>query len=472
MDATLNCLSLLVRNRQSISNKIITTILNFNPFKRAHDGLSGKEKILIKSMERTARLFLLNVYRKLVLGTIPRPVSDYLRNDQGPLAPRIRQHLDRMTALRLEMFEEGTRKRGPPEPTDGLDNVKRARLGAQVDDFSTIPPLPAGPVSIAQLFTLTREEALKSFDVTLIPLDPVVRITSSVFQNVNPSHLDAIINAVRSRYLDVSRQPPPPGPALIPVDPAYEDDEEYEPEYTPEPKEDEAQIMNRLDPSPADEAQPETNLTFKAFKLAQPPPMTFDDAEDMGKGAIQRVFSMMSNLEEPAKAQKAGLNRLAGSNFDREAWITMITRLATRANPELLDDEDVEEIDKAILLRAQEHSLGDGIRETLWKYVVEDFRHRIDVAISWLNEEWYNDRMQNQTAQQSEAANGTRPAAKLNYEKWTLKMLDAIVPYLDANDKVLVRFLGEIPEISQTLLDRVKNLARDPDRVSLAVKAI
>ena len=398
------------------------------------------------------------------------------RNDQGPFAARIRQHVDRLTALRLQFFEEGARIRVPPEPIEGRDNAKRARLGAQLDDQSQPPPLPPGPVSIAQLYTLTREEALKSFDVQLIALDPVVRITSSVFQRVDASSLDAAINIVRSRYLGISRQPAPAGPDLIPVDPAFDEDEDYEPEYVPEPEEDEAQIRNRLDPSPAEESQPETDLALKAFNLPQPPPVTFDEAEGMGKGAISRVFSMMSKLEEPAKAQKAGLNRLAGSSFDREAWVTMITRLATRANPDLPGHEDdVEAEDKAILLRAQEHSLGDGIRETLWKYVVEDFRHRIDIAISWLNEEWYNDRMRSQSQSAQESKNtddlaDTQP--KLHYEKWTLKLLDAIVPYLDANDKVLVRFLGEIPEVSQALLDRVKNLARDPDRVSLAVKAI
>lgn len=378
--------------------------------------------------------------------------------------------------MRQELFEEGAaRKRGPPEPTDGLDGVKRARLGAQVDGQPSIPPLPPGPVSLAQMFTLTREEALKTFDVNLIPLDLIVKITLSVYQRLNASQLESTLNAIRTRYLDMQRQPPPPAPDLIPVDLAYEDEEDmYEPEYVPEPAEDDEQVQNRLDPSPAEAAPPETSLALKAFKLAQPPPVTFDQAEDMGKGAISRVFSLMSNLEEPGKAQKAGLNRLAGSNFDREAWLTMITRLATRASPDLPNGEDVGDDDKAILLRAQEHSLGDGIRETLWKYVVEDFRHRIDIAIAWLNEEWYNDQMQKKAAGRAKATNSETAitAFKESYEKWTLKLLDAIVPYLDANDKVLVRFLGEIPDISQTVLDRVKNLARDPDRVSLAVKAI
>lgn len=47
-----------------------------------------------------------------------------------------------------------------------------------------------------------------------------------------------------------------------------------------------------------------------------------------------------------------------------------------------------------------------------------------------------------------------------------------MVPYLDAKDKVLIRFLSEIPAINADILERVKKLARDPERVGLAVNAI
>ena len=77
VDATLNCLSILVRTRQSVANKIITAILNFNPLKQAHAGMSLKEKLQIKSMERTTRAFLLNIYRKYVDPDAPMlPLQD------------------------------------------------------------------------------------------------------------------------------------------------------------------------------------------------------------------------------------------------------------------------------------------------------------------------------------------------------------------------------------------------------------
>lgn len=381
-----------------------------------------------------------------------------------------------MMSARLEAFEETHKKRGPPEPTDGLDNAKRARLAADLNDPSSAPPLPAGPVSIAQLFTLTRDESLRSFDVTSIPLDLVVKIAMSVFSRVDASHLDAVLNTLRSRYLDISRQPPVPGPPLIPVDAAFEDEEDdYEPEFEPqEPHEDDEQRGNYTPTPPAEEEKPEADLALKVFRLPAPPPITFDEAESLGNSAVSRVFGTMNYLDEPSKVSKAGLIRFAGSSFDREAWITVMTRLATRAPPNNVAADDIDDQDKAALVRAQEYSLGDGIRNTLWKYVVEDFRHRIDVAISWLNEEWYNDRVANLSkATETKPVNGESTSIlRANYEKWVLKLLDAIIPYLDANDKVLVRFLGEIPEVSQAVLERVKNMARDPDRVTLAVKAI
>jgi symplekin len=53
-----------------------------------------------------------------------------------------------------------------------------------------------------------------------------------------------------------------------------------------------------------------------------------------------------------------------------------------------------------------------------------------------------------------------------------LRVLDGIIPYLDAKDKLLIRFLSEIPEVNEKVLERVKGLARDPERVQLAVNSL
>ena len=98
----------------------------------------------------------------------------------------------------------------------------------------------------------------------------------------------------------------------------------------------------------------------------------------------------------------------------------------------------------------------------MFRYVLDDWRKRLDIAVSWLNEEWYNDKVSNEGD----------VAATPNYEKWALKVFDGILPYLDAKDKVLIRFLSEIPLVTESIIERTKRLARDPDRVLLAVSAI
>ena len=62
--ATLNCLSVLIRARQSITNKIVSAILSFNPLKDISSTLTPKAKVEIKAVERTMRALLTHVYRR------------------------------------------------------------------------------------------------------------------------------------------------------------------------------------------------------------------------------------------------------------------------------------------------------------------------------------------------------------------------------------------------------------------------
>ena len=379
---------------------------------------------------------------------------------------RIKTYIDRLERSRLEIFasESASRKRGLPiEPTDGLDAAKRRRLGADLPRQTEPPPLPPGPNSYAQLFTLTDDQALANFGVWQLPQDLVTKVTLAILAHIDAQPLDAAINHVRSRYLTLSKEANAARNAA-----AGDDEEDYEPDF--EPSEDREQILNKADALPAeDDAQEEVALG--PFIFPQPPPLTPEETDQIGKQSISRVFSMMNVLEEPsvAKRQKPGLNRLAGSNYDREAWVTLITRLATRASAGLDSSSDDSENTTAVIKKGiTSASLSDGIRETLWKFIIEDFRARISIAIAWLNEEWYNDRVQSQRSQEIES----QPPRPQHYEKWTLRILDGIVPYLDAKDKLLLRFLSEIPTLSPAVLDRVKGLAKDPERVDLAVKAI
>jgi len=235
-----------------------------------------------------------------------------------------------------------------------------------------------------------------------------------------------------------------------------EDDDDYEPDFTQ--AETEEQILNKLDSAPAEvEKVPAPDMALGHFTLPQPPPLTIVEASNIGQGTVARVFGVMQTLEEKVKKSKGGINRLAASSFDRDAWITIITRLATRTSAGLEGPAIKPESSDAQL------SLSNTIRESLYLYILEDFRKRIDIAVAWLCEEWYNDKIQLKVNED----------AISHYDKWVLKVLDGIVPYLDGNDRtVLIKFISEIPGLSPEVLERLKGLCRDPATVGIALQSL
>lgn len=115
------------------------------------------------------------------------------RNPENPVNGRIQQFLERMHRTRIEIFEESNRKRpAPSEPTDGLDQAKRQRIGVEVQSRALpVLALPPGPVSWRQLYTLNPEGSTVNFDVQNFK-DPeqLLRILVPVLQSVDGNKLD------------------------------------------------------------------------------------------------------------------------------------------------------------------------------------------------------------------------------------------------------------------------------------------
>lgn len=398
------------------------------------------------------------------------------RNENETFAVRIKQYLDRLAQVRLETLDEGNRKRAfPNEPTDGLNNAKRVRMEAEAAGRTNYPSLPPGPVSVAQLFTLTTDPELSEFDVTHLPLDKLVGMTLQALQQ--PS-LDDAISYVRSRYESLGKyQALAEQSHIVPATAPDEEEEDYEPDF--EPIEDFGLVSNDADVVPSEENLPTpTDLALGPFKLPQPPPLTSEETYQIGRNTFSRVLNNVNLLEDSSsKKKRTGCNRLAGSSYDQEAWITVIARMMSRAS-DGLDNESVTEDDSLQTVISKEEAVGTRLthttRDHLWRYIIEDFRTRIHLAILWLNEEWSNDVAYARLT--GEEGEGELPRSSTvntpNYDYWVIKVLDIIIPYLDSKDKLLIRFLSEIPAINEKILQRVKGLARDPERAALAVNAI
>lgn len=114
----------------------------------------------------------------------------------------MQQHIDRLMQSRLEMTDDASRKRGlPAEPTDGLDNAKRARLDAQMPPLLKVPPLPPGPTSYQKLFSITEDAGLSNFDVKQLPVDLLVKILVPVLNRVDQSVMTQAVDVCYLRTL-------------------------------------------------------------------------------------------------------------------------------------------------------------------------------------------------------------------------------------------------------------------------------
>ncbi|KAI0484895.1 hypothetical protein GGR56DRAFT_616038 [Xylariaceae sp. FL0804] len=457
IDATLNTLSILVRARPATSSRILNIILNFNPLRIAKPPMSPRTRVLARSMEKTTRMLLIHLSRRD-------------RDPHNPMIARIQQYVERLMRSAAELFNDTGRKRALVEQPDAVE-AKRQRIGAvSTQPQIEIVPLKPGPHRLAEVFTLTSNEGLKNFNVgETIPAPLAAKISVRTIAHLDTQLLDAAIHGVRKRLTALYEAPlTVVNPETAPLD-VEDDDDDYEPDYYA--SEDAEQLLNKLDSSPSDERRELqkpalSGLSLPTFKLPPAPTLDPDQAAKVGQGSIIRVFGTMKTLEDPAtKRAKAGINRLAASSYDRDSWITVITRLATRANAGL-DDVSVKDENNQLSLPAT--SIGNSIRESLYAYVLEDFRRRIDVAVSWLSEEWYNDRVQQRAASSSSLPRDV----PLHYEKWALRLLDGFLPYLHSQDKVLTRFLSELPDLDAAILSRVQTLCRDPSLVTLALTSL
>jgi symplekin len=468
--ATLNALSTLVHRRPSISSKILTTILHFNPLKLASRQMSGKDRIAIRSMTRTTMSFLLNCLK---------------RNPNSSMALRIQQQVERLKHGLTEVFSEHflLKRPAPEEPTDGLDDTKRQRLNAEVTNGvapqqqpvnhpAHPPALPPGPVSLAQIWTLTANQNAANFDVTRLPPGSVAQLVLAMLPSVDEQKLTNAINVVSARWLSFGNQGA--GTSIKPAV-AEEEDDDYDPSmgFTGQSE----QVAIRSDNVPADGST--EDITIGPFNLPAPPPLSEQERDEYSKTAVKRIFGTLEELDRESKIKGKqlhtdhGFSKSSTGGHDREGWVTLLTRLATRAPFNLTNLTIVKKEDesRAMTKKGQVFNVTWGIRESLLNYVMENFRGRIDVAITWLNEEWYSDRLLQK--QRQDSGEDVEDEELPNYWHWTLRLLDSMMPYFDVKDgRILIRLLSEVPAINRTIFERVKKIAEDPERVPISTNTL
>ena len=457
--ATLNSLSTIVQKRASISTKILGVICNFNPLTLANKPMNGRNRVAIKSMTRTTVSFLLNVLK---------------RNPNHPFAGRLQQQAEKLKNTLVEVCSDQNqlKRSAPDEPIDGLDDAKRQRLDADADEGMTMFQRPSlgnfklgpGPVTYAQLYTLSNDEGAIGFHAETLPLNIVAQLVHALVAGIDSPKLTQALNAVSLRYLELEQKAV--SQRSNAVNNADDDEDDM---YSPEEFGDDGQ-QRRQSQSEA------TSVNLGPFQLPPSPPLTEEQRDDYSSQALERVFDTLGRFDKDGKKNKrlageSGFNRISSAGQDRNGWITLLTRLATRPVFDLDDPETIKEEpsdNMALTKKIPPTSFPAKLREAFHKYVSDDYRHRIDIAITWLNEEWYTD-----TLLARQHPSSTHLAALPNYTASLSGLLNNMALFIDKQDlKILIRFLSEIPALPEKVYSWLLRLADDPERVQIVLGAL
>ncbi|ODV91504.1 hypothetical protein CANCADRAFT_71999 [Tortispora caseinolytica NRRL Y-17796] len=437
----------LIRSRPSTANSVLNRLLEFRPHQADLRAASHTENQLqVRFLEKAVKISLNSVLRAATRSTDSRLTS---------LTPKIQRYLQDFMSRSAKL---DSRKR----PLDGdFDDPAAKRSRQNIDggsDSITSLTMPPGPASYSDLFTLIdSNDPLSSFDATSLPLHVAIGMISAGLQHASPDQVQSALGAVFQRFS-----------SLVPLKSAPTDKASGKTGINSEEKRERDEDED-ADALPAADADNVINAAKQAELLATD--LSEDDRLKIFTDAIDRLIessSAVDDLNMFVNSNKAlnfsGLsNHVAAADWNKNSWVLLLARICSRGLADSAAEED-----------SQGGSLGEKMREEvrsrLKEYVVADFRNRLDAAIIWMNEEWYGDFIKINPKKKS---TGEFADTMPNYAKWASILFENVVLYCDSSDdRFLLRWLSEIPQLSTEMIHSLRTICVDPDRSRLGLRSL
>ncbi|KAJ2915453.1 hypothetical protein MD484_g4945, partial [Candolleomyces efflorescens] len=448
--------------------------------------LAGMPALGIRSVEKAFRILLVNISRTPGNAQYAPLVNEAL-SQQGVRMERAASEEKKRRAA----VGSNNGKRPPPAPSEQPSDAKRIKLendaSAQVGassilasfDFTTLPGPLITDLIVANLEAFSEPELLALVQAYRqlkgIPTSqpsaapPSAPSASASSSTISASPQKAIPTGPRrgadKQSTPVPRTTTPPLEANVEVvDPLQMDIDEEEIEFEPERLNEElaGEAPMQEDQEAAGDVDVEKiNLQLREFKLPSPPELSENDrTKALGK-ALTRIWDGAEELKEFAETIPAD-SSLAGGNSATELWMLLIVRMITRvAQPpetppdpaESKEDEQKEAVIHDFYVRQ------DQLRQTLCEYIMTDFPARVRLATTWMNEEWYNDRIRLDKD----------PNWRPNYDTWLNQIVAGYQTILDGKDRTFSRFLLDLPAVPADVLDLLRDLCVDgsSDRIQV-----
>lgn len=439
-------LTVLVKRKSQFVPKILSIVEKFDTNLKLQSNYQTLEqfKLSKKYIDRVLRIFISHLMKYQLI------------------PDNFQQSLNQKAAILAERGDEIRKKNiVAPSSTDG--NIKKRKFEGFINSKKTLQSL-----DYKNLYCLTNpEDELNNFDLSALPQHNLISMALSALNRVNPEKLNKALDIISERY-------------------KYAIDEGSNKQRKVEGGD-----------GTGDDVNDEELMDYDSksvYNLPPPTELSFQEKREQIQLIIQNFFRLaqldVKEVEEINDSEENGINKeltkIAIKNWKKNSWLIILTRLATRGMKAI--DSETESIDDT-----KNQELSDMIRTAIFDYFLENIHGRIDVIIEWLNEEWYSEKVHNELMAKNkikqeiikshttkrgdgtltEAINKEFKAIEHTietpvYNKWTGKVLDSLIPFLEANDrKIFIRLLSDLPSLNEELISRIKSLCYDPVRIKL-----
>ncbi|KAJ7155526.1 Symplekin tight junction protein C terminal-domain-containing protein [Mycena crocata] len=468
LTAMLNSWATLTKFRPAVVPTVIGALRGWTPEASAINGLPASS---IKSVEKAIRILLVHISR-VPGNTHYVPQIQEILAQQGIRMDKASADEKRRKAL-LASGGSDTRKRPAPASAERASEPKRAKLEPEAStttsasflatfDFKTLPAALITDLIVANIEAFS-ENALLSLvqayrESTGTPTPPVPQPSPK-----KPAPTSTLRGSGRVSTPEVNAPvPAPASPAQVvkdePVDPLQMDIDEDELEYEPdklnlELSGEEGMGGDGLEAVDVDSVLA-NNMQLLDFKLPPPKALSDEERASLVRSSVSRIWDGSEDLKSNGEALPPDSTQ-AGGHSPTEMWMLLIVRMVTRViepPSTTLDEEDE--------VASDFYDKQDRLRQTLCDYIMSDFPARIRLATTWMNEEWYNDRLQLEV----------NPDWRPNYDTWLNQIVASYQTLLDGKDRTFSRFLLDLPAVPEDVLSLLRELCVDinsPERMQV-----
>ncbi|KAG8760401.1 hypothetical protein FRC11_000462 [Ceratobasidium sp. 423] len=462
LSALINTLAALFKLRPTLSGVIIQAVLTWTP----QVAMSSQSPMSVRSVEKSIKILLHHIYKSPQGAPYTRQIADAIQAQTARMEAAA-QEARRKRALEAEAANEAAKRTKletpvaptPPSLLTPVDPPATTSTFANFD-FSTLPLPLVVDILIANLSVLSDERLAGAIASRRAFLGgnagPVVPAAPIVQADVPPLVAPTPQLPVSASQLESQSQAqaplaePEPVVKEEPLDPLKMDIDDDDLEYEP----DKLNVAAQAQVEAEEEQEDVALLDPPAFSL--PAPRDLSDAARNGlvKSSVGRIWD--AGDEALGREVKAG-NETVGLPPE-EMWMLLVVRMISRgAGAGRIKDEGGE--------RALVHNLAfreDGMRQMLLDYLLADFSGRMRLAIVWMNEEWYNDRIQ---AKQD-------PSRERQYDIWLGRLAGSLKARLEPKDKTFAKFLMELPSVPSNVLSLCRELAETPQQMGIGFAAL